>query len=571
MIPQYFIDDIIAAADIVATINSRVGLRKQGSSYVASCPFHDEKTPSFNVIPEKRFYYCHGCGAHGNVIGFLMEYDRMAFPEAVQQLADDLGFTVPTQEDKQEKTHTTADLSLLKKVDSYYQACLRKSAAAIDYLKSRGLDGHIAKQFHLGFAPGGWDNLIKVFGGEISALEGLKRNGLVLKKEDKSAYDRFRNRIMFPIKNTQGDVIAFGGRALADENPKYMNSPETPLFHKSFELYGLYEVLQKARSPANIILVEGYMDVIALHQYGIDNVVASLGTATNLKHLQKLFRYSHELIFCFDGDAAGKKAAWRALLTYLGAMREGVQLRFMFLPDNEDPDTLVRRIGKQGFLQRVDHAQPLSQVFFDLLEKDIPLKTPDAKAQFANKALSYLNRIPKGIFRELMIAELAKRIKVYVNDLHSDEKLYQRKVISQTSLMLNPVQKLIALLLQEPKLSLEPVDIERLQAVDSPNVPLFVNILQLLQKNPSISVGEIMAHFEDEVMQQEIAMLAAKRLPFTAEDILVEFNAAIVALEEAYVDQELERLVEQSRKGELSDTERKRLSRLLTEKQERRV
>lgn len=570
MIPQPFIDDLIAAANIVDIINARVSLRKQGSSFVALCPFHDEKTPSFNVIPEKHFYYCHGCGAHGNAIGFLMQYDRMEFIEAVKYLANDLGFTLPEEGAEQTPSYSE-DFEWLEKVDEYYQDCLKRQPDAIAYLKSRGLDGKTAKYFHVGFAPQGWDGLIKKFGEKTR--DCLSRNGLVVQKDDNRCYDRFRNRVIFPIKNTAGKVIAFGGRALGDEMPKYMNSPETPLFHKSQELYGLYEVLQKSRSPQAIILVEGYMDVIALHQYGIENAVATLGTATNPKHLQKLFRYTNEVIFCFDGDAAGQKAAWRALVTNLAAMRDGIQLRFMFLPDREDPDTLVRRIGKQGFLQRVDQAAPLSQVFFDLLKKEIPLDTPDAKANFANKAMSYLNRMPKGIFRELMLAELAKQINVYVSDVESSSNMSEQKKgrIKRTASLLDPAQKAIALLLQEPKLQREAINIAQWETIDLPGIPLLLAIVKLLQAKPGISVGEIIAHFEEESMREEVAMLAARRLPFAAEGILAEFNGAIAALEKHHKEQAINHLIEKSKRDALSADERKRLYQLLTDKHQDRV
>lgn len=570
MIPQQFIDDIIAAANIVDIINARISLRKQGSGFVALCPFHDEKTPSFNVIPDKHFYYCHGCGAHGNAIGFLMQYDRMEFVEAVKYLASDLGFALP-EENNQQTSSYSEDFEWLEKIDCYYQECLKHQPDAIAYLKSRGLDGRTAKYFQIGFAPQGWDNLVKNFGEK--ALDCLKRNGLVVQKDDNRCYDRFRNRVMFPIRNTAGKVIAFGGRALGDDTPKYMNSPETPLFHKSQELYGLYEVLQKSRSPESIVLVEGYMDVIALHQYGIENAVAALGTATNPKHLQKLFRYTNEVIFCFDGDAAGQKAAWRALITNLAAMRDGIQLRFMFLPEKEDPDTLVRRIGKQGFLQRADRADPLSRVFFDLLKKEIPLDTPDAKANFANKAMSYLNRMPKGIFRELMLAELAKQINVYVSDVESSSRMNEQKrqQVKQTSWLLDPAQKAIALLLQEPKLQREPINIAQWKTIDLPSIPLLLAVVNLLETKPGISVGEIIAHFEDELMRQEIAMLAARQLPFAAEGILAEFNGAIAALEKHHKEQAINYLIEKSKRDALSADEKKRLYQLLTDKHQNRV
>lgn len=571
MIPQYFIDDIISATDITAIIKARISLKKQGSSYVALCPFHNEKTPSFNVIPAKRFYYCHGCGASGNAIGFLMQYDHMEFVEAVKHLAADLGLEVP-EEKGEKKASFKEDFAILKQLSQHYQNCLRKSSQAINYLKSRGLNGIIAKQFELGFAPDQWDSALKQFGKDDAALTSLKRNGIVVEKDDKRCYDRFRNRIMFPIRNSRGDTIAFGGRTMGEDIPKYMNSPETPLFHKSSELYGLYEALKQSHSPQSILLVEGYMDVIALHQYGIHSVVATLGTATNPKHLQTLFRHTKEVIFCFDGDNAGRAAAWRALITNLGSIHDGVQIRFLFLPEKEDPDTLIRRIGQQGFLQRLQQAQPLSEAFFDLLQENTPLKSADEKAAFASKAQSYLNRIPNGIFKELMKKELAKRLNVYVSDLDSIKGSSKNKIsLKKNNALLDPAQKAIALLLQEPKLCCESIPVNELQAIESDNVKLLLDVIELIQKNPDISIGEIISNFDNQQLQQQIAMLAARQLPFAAEGLLAEFNGAIAALQKRYREHTIEQLIEKSRQTELSEEDKRKLSWLLTENHDERV
>src|SRR3990167_1510976 len=563
-IPQPFIDDVIARTDIVELIQTRVTIKKKGHHYLGLCPFHNEKTPSFNVNPQKQFYYCFGCGAHGNAISFLMNYDHLPFVEAITELCNPLGLEIPTSDAASTSNHKN-DYELLTKATTFYQQQLKQSPAAIHYLKTRGLTGHIAKHFQVGFAPDEWDSLIRFFQPNADLLTQLEINGLLIKKDSGSCYDRFRHRIIFPIHDTRGRVIAFGGRTLGDDLPKYINSPETPLFQKSHELYGLYEVLQHHHQPSSIIMVEGYMDVIALHQYGICNTVATLGTATNPKHLQKLFRYTSEVIFCFDGDKAGQQAAWKAVLMSLALMRDGIQLRFMFLPQKDDPDSLIRRVGYEGFQQRLQNAKPLSSVFFELLQTEISLDTPDSKALFAKKAAQHLNQMPKGIFRELMFEQLAKQLQVYVSDLQPLQTTPQPKTTPKRMSLLNTAQQAIALLLQEPKLALQNPSLNRLEKINLAQIPLMVQLIQLLQTNPKLSVGELIAHFPDEKDQQEIAYLASRRLPFSVTAILSEFNGAMEQLYQQNLNQEVETLIKKSNPPPLKNEEKKRIPHLLTQ------
>jgi len=429
-IPQHFIDDLLARADIVELVDSRVKLRKTGKNYSACCPFHDEKTPSFTVSPDKQFYYCFGCGANGNAVGFLMEYDRLGFPEAVEKLAASQGLEVPReqlapgQEKRQRESQSLYQLT--EKAADYYRNQLGAHPAAgraVAYLRNRGLSGEIARDFGIGLAPPGWDNLLNALSDTPQKAELLEQAGLAIRRQDSDGhtlskaqkgqrhhYDRFRDRIIFPIRDQRGRAIAFGGRVLGDEKPKYLNSPETPIFHKSRELYGLWEARQANRSLERLIVVEGYMDVVALAQFGIRCAVATLGTACGEDHIQLAFRHAPELVFCFDGDRAGRAAARRALEAALPQMQDGRSLRFLLLPEGEDPDTLVRQVGGERFHQLLDEqARPLEDFLFDLLGEGINLQTMDGRARLSKLAAPLLDLLPEGVYRQLMFQQLAAR------------------------------------------------------------------------------------------------------------------------------------------------------------------
>lgn len=415
-IPQHFIDDLLDRVDIVDVISSRVQLKKTGKNYSACCPFHDEKTPSFTVSPEKQFYYCFGCQASGNAVGFVMDFDRFSFPEAVEQLARDMGMEVPREEttplEDERARYKKRLYNTLNEADEYFQQQLRKHPAsgnAVDYLKGRGLTGQITRIFGIGYAPPGWDNLLNTLGTDSESVRLQVDTGLLIEKpEENKRYDRFRNRIMFPIRDTRGRTIAFGGRVLGDDKPKYLNSPETPVFHKGRELYGLYEATQSGSELKQVVVVEGYMDVVALAQHGIDNAVATLGTAITAPHLEKLFRYTPEVVFCFDGDNAGRQAAHRALENCLPMMEDGRSAKFLFLPEGEDPDSLVRKSGTERFRDRLAEATPLSKFLFDTAGEGIDTDTPDGKARLVKLATPYIQRIPRNVFRSLLTNQLAK-------------------------------------------------------------------------------------------------------------------------------------------------------------------
>jgi DNA primase len=421
LIPQNFIDDLLSRVDIVDVIDKRVKLRKTGKNYTACCPFHQEKTPSFSVEPDKQFYYCFGCGAAGNALGFVMNYDGKEFPEAVETLAQDCGLTVPREErsaaGQQRNSENNDLLTTLEQASLYYQQQLRQHPArekAVRYLKSRGLTGQIAKRFGIGLAPPGWDNLLKHLDNYKIARNIQEKAGLIIAREadrrqndQDSHYDRFRDRIMFPIRDTRGRVIAFGGRVLGDDKPKYLNSPETPVYHKSRELYGLFEARKAKIKTTRFLIVEGYMDVVALAQHGIDFAVATLGTATNGTHLSRLFRLAPEVVFCFDGDDAGRTAAWRAMQASLPLMEDGRQIRFLFLPEGEDPDTLVRKEGADTFLARLHKAHSLSDYFFDHLGEESDTRSMDGKARLFSQAIPLIKLLPRGLFQQLMLDQLA--------------------------------------------------------------------------------------------------------------------------------------------------------------------
>lgn len=431
LIPQSFIDDLLHRTDILEVVDKRVPLKKSGKNYQACCPFHNEKTPSFSVQPERQFYYCFGCGAGGNAIGFVMNFDHLDFPQAVETLARDAGVEVPREESKAETRRQSEHaklLDVLEQASKFYQFQLRHHAERkrpIEYLKTRGVSGEIARDFAIGYAPPGWDKLIEAIGVDAQQQKNLLKAGMVIernkpegeevrKDNDKRSpyYDRFRDRIMFPIRDSRGRTIAFGGRVLGDDKPKYLNSPETPVFHKGAELYGLYESKKFGDKFSRLLLVEGYMDVIALAQMGIRNAVATLGTATSDRHLTRMFRAVSEVVFCFDGDAAGLNAAWRALENSLPLMEDGRRVRFLFLPEGDDPDTHVRKVGKDKFLEQVEQSVPLEQFFFDKLSEDLDIDSIEGKARLSNLAKPLIRQLPKGVYGQLMLDRLSDTLGV---------------------------------------------------------------------------------------------------------------------------------------------------------------
>ena len=420
-LPQAFIDQVLDRTDIVDVVDRRVKLKKAGKNYSACCPFHQEKTPSFSVNPEKQFYYCFGCGAGGNALGFLMDYERMEFREAIESLAQAAGMEMPAEEADAapQVDHQKPLYESMEKATRLYESLLRKHPTrgrVVDYLKQRGLSGEIARDFRLGFAPEGWDNLMSTLSSEED-IEHALTAGLLIENDSGRKYDRFRDRVIFPIVNQRGKVIAMGGRVLGDGKPKYLNSPETPLFSKSHELYGLHHIRKFAKNLSRIVVVEGYMDVIALAQFGIHYAVATLGTSVGKPHLEMLFRRVDQVVFCFDGDEAGRKAAFRGMEAALPMMEDGRQVKFLFLPEGEDPDSVVRNKGSQHLEHLFDNADPLETFLFDQMAQGIDLETMDGKARLSKLVAPYINLIPDGVFKTLLFKALATRTDMDVESL----------------------------------------------------------------------------------------------------------------------------------------------------------
>ena len=487
-IPQGFIDELLARTDIVDVVDSRVKLRKAGKNYSACCPFHNESTPSFTVSRDKQFYYCFGCGASGTALKFVMEHDGLSFPDAVEKLAANAGLEVPREAvaeiHRQEQEHEPL-YQRLEESATFFADQLRTHAQrqrAVDYLKGRGLSGQAARFFGIGYAPPGWDNLQETLATDKTRLKQLISSGMLIEKEDGRTYDRFRDRIMFPIRDIRGRVIAFGGRVLTDEKPKYLNSPETPVFQKNRELYGLYEARKIRQKLTRFMIVEGYMDVVALAEFGIHYAVATLGTATSEHHLRRLFKLVPEIIFCFDGDQAGRTAAARAMETVLPVLEDGLQARFIFLPDGEDPDTLVRKEGKVAFEQRLDQAQHLPEFLFSHLKEQVDFDSLDGKARLDQLAAPLLSRIPQGTLRDLMVAELEKQLGV------ASRAMAKVNAQQQASLQSRHTDTPIPEWVTAPAVTRVPMDDE--PAIGAEDHPAIMRAIQALVRQPALA-GEL--------------------------------------------------------------------------------
>lgn len=586
MIPQSFIDELLTRTDIVEVIDPRVQLKKAGKEYTACCPFHNEKTPSFTVSQAKQFYHCFGCGAHGSALGFLMEYEHLNFPEAVEDLARINGLEVPREAgpapDPRAKARQASLYELMAEADRYYRQQLRhhpQSSRAVDYLKQRGLSGEIAASFGVGFAPPGWDNLLKALATNEEKLKQLTSCGMFIEKDEGGHYDRFRDRIMFPIRDQRGRTIAFGGRILGDDKPKYLNSPETPLFHKGRELYGLFEMRQALRKIDRVMVVEGYMDVVALAQFDIRYAVATLGTATTPDHLHRLFRISPTVIFCFDGDRAGRDAAWRALDNALPILKEGHELRFLFLPDGEDPDSLVRKEGKAGFEARLDKATPLSRYFFDQLSSQVDMSSLDGRARLVELARPYLAKLPKGLFRQMMLDHLANLAKVDSQAIEARLQQTAQKASSadaprtrprqRTSLSgkvpLTPIRRVIALLLHYPHLANSIEDETQLAGMQQAGLPLLRKLLEMVHEHPNITSAVLLERWrETEHWPHLEKLLTWNPMADAGVEIDIEFKAALEALFNQPSESRTELLLAKSEQGPLSPEEKSELQQLLS-------
>jgi DNA primase len=572
-LPQSFIDDVLAGTDIIDIIGQRISLKKTSKNeHKALCPFHEEKTPSFSVNQNKQVYHCFGCRAQGNLISFLMSFDKMTFLEAVETLANHAGLPLPINTDHRQQKLSQAAYLLLENSAKFYQAQLRQSKIAQTYLQSRHLNPLMIEKFLIGFAPPGWDSLIKSLGQNPESLQQLLETGMLAQKNQNNYYDRFRNRITFPIRNIRGQIIAFGGRSLGQDTPKYLNSPETPWFHKSQELYGLYETLQANKSIKQILVVEGYMDVLALHQYGIHYAVATLGTATNASHLHRLLRYTSEITFCFDGDRAGKMAAWKALEMTLPLMRDGVKVNFMFLPSGEDPDTFIRRIGAHKFEAQIKQALSLADFFFQRLKVNINLVNIADKAKFARLSQGYLQRMPKGIFQQLMYERLANALEIPLDKLMElQSPLPPLKPVVSTHPSPNSLHPTIrlatALLLQDPQL-LQKVTIPPiLDTLKMAGIGILQQLIAILRDKPNKITGSLLEYWrEDHENGQIIAELAAVELMVPNNCWGNELQSAFDRILQLNREQIIQQLLAKGSKEGFSITEKQQLQELMAQR-----
>ena len=570
MIPDSFKQELLHRVDIVDVIERYVPLKKGGANYQACCPFHTEKTPSFTVSPTKQFYHCFGCGAHGNAISFLMEYQGLGYVDAVKDLAESVGMKMPEFEPRTKKPESGPDLyEIMKHACDYYREQLKAAPRAIEYLKGRGLTGKIAARFGIGYAPDGWQSLESVF--PNYADKALKDAGLVIDPEgDGRRYDRFRDRIMFPILNQRGSVIAFGGRVLGEGEPKYLNSPETPLFEKGRELYGLVQARLAFRAAGRAIVVEGYMDVVALAQHGVEYAVATLGTATSATHVQKLLRQTDEVVFCFDGDAAGRKAAWHALEVSLPHLADDKAMRFLFLPPEHDPDSFVREKGKEAFEKKLETARPLSEFFVDELMGRVELKTYEGRGRLVHEAKPLLKQISARTLQLQLIQRIAATAHLDAGQTAQlTQELTAGRLASPASgprrAAQAPELRLVRMLLQcliakpalAKELSAELLDPSSLEA------RALVAVAEFCRENPEAEGNIVVDHFQGTEFRNllESGQAALLDTKLEAEHMEVDFRGALDRLQDKQRHQRFEALRVKPDRSPEEETEMLRLLR----------
>jgi DNA primase len=580
VIPPEFIDEVLARTDVVEIIEARVTLKKSGQNYSGLCPFHKEKTPSFSVSQEKQFYYCFGCQASGSALKFLMEFDRMEFIPAVEYLAGRVGLEVPSDRrvDSGASEKRKSLYEILDQSSAYFRDQLRSHESkerAVDYLKGRGVSGEIARDFSLGYSPPGWDKLLNKLGTSNADRQLLIDSGMVIENlEENKTYDRFRDRIIFPIKDLRGRTIAFGGRVLdADAKPKYMNSPETTVFHKGRELYGLFEARRRVRKLTRLIVVEGYMDVVALAQHGIGYSVATLGTATSTDHIERMFRIVPQIVFCFDGDQAGRNAAWKALQATLPAMRDGNDARFLFVPDGDDPDSLVRREGQKKFESRIDSALQLSEFFFQTLESDLNLESIEGRAALSKQAVPLIANITNGVFKQLIIKELSSRTGldterlIGVTGLDREQPDLGRAVAVPSRQRQLKQSKLgehaMSILLRQPEVAnlLDEEDLAKLDGV--PEWQLLVEIVRWIQRENNISPMLLLSHYQESDYFEYLRELAEQDPMLSQDQLADEFLGTLRKMLLEGDAQQKQRVIDElTRKSlsELSPAERELLA-----------
>ncbi len=569
-IPKQFIQDLVLRVNIVELIETRIKLKKRGKNYQACCPFHQEKTPSFSVSEDKQFYHCFGCQANGNAIGFLIAYDQLNFVEAVEALAQFAGVPVPYEESLHQEKNALkeTDYEFMQQIADYFQSQLKQSDQAIQYLKNRGLSGQIAKQFNIGFAPAGWDNLLNKFGSNEEKIQQLNRLGMIVPRENGGYYDRFRHRIVFPIKDRQGRIIAFGGRVIGDDLPKYLNSPETPIYHKSDILYGFYESKIQNRKLSRLILVEGYLDVITLHQYGINYAVAALGTAATASHIATLLRATSELVFCFDGDNAGFKAAKRSLETLLPILPDDKYVKFLFLEKGSDPDSFIRQHGSQAMLQKIEQAMPLPDYFLQSMTNDIPSFDLQGQIHVAKRASDYFNQMPNTLIKSMLEEKLADHLHIDINKLHyfmsnkPDSKPNSAVKLRKRSL--TPLAQSIALLIQYPQLLKDQKCLDNIPKIQAKDIRLLYDICEIIQSLNKMNTGLLLEALREHSNYNAYVKLAQETFMLESDDsIVAEFKACILRLAALTREQQIDELMKKAKSQTITDDERKTLQALL--------
>jgi len=573
-IPQDFIDNLLSRLDIVDVVGSRLALKRSGDNFLARCPFHDEKTPSFSVSRSKQFYHCFGCGAHGSAISFVMEYDHLDFPETVDVLATSLGLDVPREAGDERQAESNRDLlTQMEDCGQLYRRTLRDHPAAVAYLKERGLDGKIARDFALGYAPEGWDTLRDALGESVQS--NLFQAGMLIQNKQGGYYDRFRDRVMFPIRDTRGRTIGFGGRALGDNPPKYMNSPESPVFHKRREVYGLYEARQAGVRDRPILVVEGYMDVIALHQHGLPNSVATLGTAVTVEQLKRLFRETHELIFCFDGDSAGQRAAWRALEIAMPLLEDGREARFALLAEGDDPDDLIRRVGADEFQRQMTQAPPVAEFMLGTLKKQIAADTIGGRARLAELARPLINSLPPGLYAELLTDRLAQEIggnranvrSALRQGVDSNRRGHDPSHAEnfKPPQRMTPLRLVIALLLNDPRLEPRLLLPDELMQSVQPGMDLLRSLLQYIRSIESPTAGVLMHRLEAHEQREVLVKLASWEPAVILDDAQLQelFDDAVHSLQRDLYRRHSETLLALAEQRDLTDTEKQQLNELI--------
>lgn len=574
-IPQDFIDDLIERADIGEVIGRRVEIKKAGKEFKACCPFHNEKTPSFTISPEKGFYHCFGCGAHGTALGFLMDYERLTFVEAIEEVAKMLGVSVPKTKENIAKSKERNSLKdLLQNISNYYEQNLKGSDKAIKYLKSRGIDGKTAKHYALGFSIDSWDDITHKFGVTQEDKKKLLACGLLIEKDDGGFYDRFRNRLMFPIKNNKGEIVGFGGRIIDDEEPKYLNSPETSLFKKGELLYGLYESKKSIADKRKAIIVEGYTDVIGLYQNKIGNSLATLGTATTEIHINKIFRISDQIIFCFDGDNAGKKAAKKAMELCLPLVRKNKEARFLLLED-DDPDEFIRNKGFKAFEKLIKEAQSMDEFLINLCNQESDINSIKGKANAAENAMTLANKIRDGIYKDLLIKRIAqeydlpeeKLMKYHAsNNKNTSKKSFSgsasKKVSSRAKKRPSLIKQAIRILLHKPELARTINISNQFKFIDEKGIDVFRKIARLVNEKDKVKLATIIEHFPDPKLQEYLSKLATEQNLIKDNELASEFDDIIKRLDLQDQRKELTSLISKAKKSNLNDSDQSRLKEL---------